>query len=121
MVLNTFNLTFNYIIKTIIIKHLIEIVFALLSFVSAVYCETCVYKLADEMLRCEVCQSPHPRGFPKVCLEFSHFLEEQFAEEYARRSDAMELKEIKVKPETPSCMYTWVGYIVFDILKHTFF
>ncbi|CAL5192014.1 unnamed protein product [Lathyrus oleraceus] len=68
-----------------------------------VYCETCVYKLADEMLRCEVCQSPHPRGFPKVCLEFNHFLEEQFAEEYARRSDAIELKEIKVKPETPSC------------------
>ncbi|KAL5057532.1 hypothetical protein RYX36_029136 [Vicia faba] len=68
-----------------------------------VYCETCVYKLADDMLRCGVCQSPHPRGFPKVCLEFNHFLEEQFAEEYARRSDATELKDIKVKPETPSC------------------
>ncbi|GAU21805.1 hypothetical protein TSUD_176500, partial [Trifolium subterraneum] len=66
-----------------------------------VYCETCVYKLADEMLRCQVCQSPHPRGFPKVCLEFDHFLEEQFPEEYARRRDAIELKDIKVKLETP--------------------
>ncbi|KAJ1429357.1 Zinc finger, ZZ-type [Sesbania bispinosa] len=68
-----------------------------------VYCETCIFKLADEMLRCQVCQSPHPRGFPKVCLEFDHFLEEQFPEEYARRRDALELKQIKVKPETPSC------------------
>ncbi|CAJ2670272.1 unnamed protein product [Trifolium pratense] len=66
-----------------------------------VYCETCVYKLADEMLRCQVCQSPHPRGFPKVCLEFDHFLEEQFPEEYARRRDAIELKDIKVKLESP--------------------
>lgn len=56
-----------------------------------------------------------------MCLEFNHFLEEQFAEEYARRSDAIELKEIKVKPETPSCMYIWVCYIMFDILKQAFF
>lgn len=67
-----------------------------------VYCETCVIKLADEMLRCQVCQSPHPRGFPKVCLEFDQFLEEQFPEEYKWRRDAIELRQIKVKPETPS-------------------
>lgn len=67
-----------------------------------VYCETCVYKLADEMLRCQVCQIPHPRGFPKVCLEFDHFLEEQFPEEYAQRTDAIELKDVKLKPKTSS-------------------
>ena len=67
-----------------------------------VYCEACVYNLADDTLRCQICQSPHPRGFPKVCLEFDHFLEEQFPEEYAQRRDAVEQKEIKVKPETLS-------------------
>lgn len=78
---------------------------------STVYCEACVHKLADEMLRCQVCQSPHPRGFPKVCLEFDSFLEEQFPEEYARRRDAVELNQMNVKPETPSCMYIWLHYV----------
>ncbi|XP_027352450.1 E3 ubiquitin-protein ligase PRT1-like isoform X2 [Abrus precatorius] len=62
-----------------------------------VHCETCVIKIADEMLRCQVCQSPHPRGFPKVCLEFDHFLEEQFPIEYGQRKDATELRQIEVK------------------------
>lgn len=66
-----------------------------------VYCQTCVVSITDEMLRCQVCQSPHPRGFPKVCLELDHFLEEQFPEEYRQRRDAIEQKQIKVKPETP--------------------
>ncbi|KAG4924854.1 hypothetical protein AAZX31_18G155300 [Glycine max] len=67
-----------------------------------VYCQTCVINIDDEMLRCKVCQSPHPRGLPKVCLELDHFLEEQFPEEYGQRRDAIELKQIKVKPDTPS-------------------
>jgi hypothetical protein len=51
-----------------------------------------------------------------VCLEFDHFLEDQFPEEYARRRDAIELKDIKVKLETPpSSMYIY--FIMFDILK----
>lgn len=81
---------------------------------SQVYCETCVYKLADEMLRCQVCQIPHPRGFPKVCLEFDHFLEEQFPEEYAQRTDAIELKDVKLKPKTSSsCMYILLHFILY--------
>ncbi|KAK7395373.1 hypothetical protein VNO78_15925 [Psophocarpus tetragonolobus] len=67
-----------------------------------VYCQTCVINIDDEMLRCQVCQSPHPRGFPKVCLELDHFLEEQFSEEYEQRRDAIGLKQIKIKPESPS-------------------
>ncbi|RDX76993.1 E3 ubiquitin-protein ligase PRT1, partial [Mucuna pruriens] len=67
-----------------------------------VYCQTCVIHIDDEMLRCKVCQSPHPRGFPKVCLELDHFLEERFPEEYGQRRDAIGRREIKVKPETPS-------------------
>nr|AFK48927.1 unknown [Lotus japonicus] len=55
------------------------------------------------MLRCQVCQSPHPRGFSKVCLALDHFIEEQFPEEYAQRRDAIQLGQIKVKPETSSC------------------
>jgi hypothetical protein len=120
MVINAFKFTFNfqvYILKTIIVRTLNwhRFCFTFLFFFE-VYCETCVYKLADEMLRCQVCQSPHPRGFPKVCLEFDHFLEDQFPEEYARRRDAIELKDIKVKLETPpSSMYIY--FIMFDILK----
>ncbi|ESW12588.1 hypothetical protein PHAVU_008G125500 [Phaseolus vulgaris] len=70
-----------------------------------VYCQTCVVNNTDDdTLRCRVCQSPHPRRFPKVCLELDHFLEEQLPEEYRQRRDAIELKQIKVKLETtPSC------------------
>ncbi|KAF7845546.1 E3 ubiquitin-protein ligase PRT1-like isoform X1 [Senna tora] len=67
-----------------------------------VYCESCILNLADEMLRCQICQSPHPRGFPKVCLELDHFLEEQFPEEYAKQRDAVQLRHIKDKLESPS-------------------
>lgn len=67
-----------------------------------VYCETCITDLSDEMLRCHVCQIPNPTGFPKVCLALDHFLEEQFSEEYAQRKDAIQVGQIKVKPETTS-------------------
>ena len=72
------------------------------------------------MLRCQVCQSPHPRGFPKVCLGLDHFLEELFPEEYEQRRDAVQLRQINVKPETPSCMYICLLILqyIFDILKH---
>ncbi|XP_075649337.1 E3 ubiquitin-protein ligase PRT1 [Castanea sativa] len=50
-----------------------------------VYCESCVIIPAVEMLKCQVCQTSHPRGFPKVCLELDHFLEEQFPKEYMLR------------------------------------
>ncbi|KAJ6941747.1 E3 ubiquitin-protein ligase PRT1 [Populus alba x Populus x berolinensis] len=56
-----------------------------------VYCETCIGPV-NEMLTCQVCQSLHPRGFPKVCLEFDHFLEEYFPTEYAMRIEAVQAK-----------------------------
>ncbi|KAI4356422.1 hypothetical protein L6164_000446 [Bauhinia variegata] len=67
-----------------------------------VYCEACILTSTDEMLRCQVCHSPHPRGYPKVCLELDHFLEEKFPEEYARQRDTVQLRQIKVKPESAS-------------------
>ncbi|KAJ7961512.1 E3 ubiquitin-protein ligase PRT1 [Quillaja saponaria] len=67
-----------------------------------VFCDGCIMKRADEMLRCQVCQSPYLRGFPKVCLELDNFLKDQFPEEYALRRDAVQLKTIKVKHEIPS-------------------
>ncbi|KAI4354396.1 hypothetical protein L6164_003261 [Bauhinia variegata] len=67
-----------------------------------VYCESCIISSADKVLRCQVCQTPHPRGCPKVCLELVHFLEEQLPEEYARRRDAVQLRQINVQPEYPS-------------------
>ncbi|KAJ6941744.1 E3 ubiquitin-protein ligase PRT1 [Populus alba x Populus x berolinensis] len=39
-------------------------------------------------------QSLHPRGFPKVCLEFDHFLEEYFPTEYAMRIEAVQANEV---------------------------
>ncbi|KAJ7950419.1 E3 ubiquitin-protein ligase PRT1 [Quillaja saponaria] len=66
-----------------------------------VYCESCIVSIADEMLRCQVCQSPHPRGFPKVCLELDNFLKEQFPEEYAQRRDVVQLKTVEVEREIP--------------------
>ncbi|KAL2319497.1 hypothetical protein Fmac_028466 [Flemingia macrophylla] len=68
-----------------------------------VYCETCLINIADVILKCQVCKSPHPRGLPKVCLTFDHFLEEKFPEEYAKRRNAIQHNQIKVKLETTSC------------------
>ncbi|KAK1284043.1 E3 ubiquitin-protein ligase PRT1 [Acorus calamus] len=59
----------------------------------AVYCEDCVHTLVSGALRCQVCQSCHPGGFPKVCLVLDNFLEEHFPEEYARRKDAVQLQQ----------------------------
>lgn len=94
---------------------------------SAVYCQTCITDLSLEMLRCKVCQSPHPRGFPKVCLALDQFLEKQFLEEYTQRRDAIQLGQIKVQPETTSsCMYLClllflfkIFYLYFDSVKPT--
>ncbi|KAK7389421.1 hypothetical protein VNO78_24452 [Psophocarpus tetragonolobus] len=70
-----------------------------------VYCETCIINISEVMLKCQVCQSAHPGGLPKVCLALDNFLEEQFPEEYAQRRNAIQLNQIKVKPEaeTTSC------------------
>ena len=68
-------------------------------------CEACIINLTDEMHRCQVFQSPHPKGFPKVCLQLDHFLKEQFPEEYAQRKDAVHLGQINVTREaSSSCM-----------------
>lgn len=57
------------------------------------------------MLKCQVCQTSHPRGLPKVCLELDHFLEEQFPKEYMLRRDAILLKLVDVEHKHPTiCM-----------------
>lgn len=58
-----------------------------------------------ETLKCQVCKSLHPRGFPKVCLELDHFLEEQFPKEYALRKDVIQLREVRVKNQTTRMAY----------------
>lgn len=67
-----------------------------------VYCESCIVKPDEQMLRCNVCQSSHPSGFPKVCLVLGHFLEEQFPKEYAVRRAAVQLKQADSKHENPN-------------------
>ncbi|XWS76103.1 hypothetical protein CRYUN_Cryun01aG0148300 [Craigia yunnanensis] len=63
------------------------------------YCQTCIIIPADAMLRCQVCQCLHPKGFPKVCLTFDQFLVAKFPNEYALRRDAVQLKQVSYKHE----------------------
>ncbi|KAJ8899263.1 hypothetical protein K2173_017295 [Erythroxylum novogranatense] len=71
-----------------------------------VYCQTCIIDRVEEMLRCQECQILHPTGFPKVCLEFDHFLEEQFPKEYALRRNALQLKRQPIKNENQNSCST---------------
>ncbi|XP_058207087.1 E3 ubiquitin-protein ligase PRT1-like isoform X2 [Rhododendron vialii] len=80
-----------------------------------VYCEACI-ELAGEAIRCHICQSLHPGGFPKVCLEFDHFLEEQFPEEYTARRGTVQRKLVQFQHESsPTCsteergFFHWLG------------
>ncbi|XP_020084741.1 E3 ubiquitin-protein ligase PRT1 [Ananas comosus] len=60
-----------------------------------VYCENCLLSLIGEELKCQICQSPHPGGFPNVCLYLDNFLEETFPVEYASRKEKVKLKKIQ--------------------------
>lgn len=66
----------------------------------SVFCETCISPV-NEMLTCQVCQSLHPRGSPKVCVYFDHFLQEHFPTEYAMRMEAVQAKQVHVKSQHP--------------------
>ncbi|KAL5702693.1 hypothetical protein ACHQM5_027873 [Ranunculus cassubicifolius] len=55
-----------------------------------VYCQSCISTIVDEALRCQVCQSLHPKGRLKVCRELDHLLEKKFPEEYAQRKEALQ-------------------------------
>lgn len=63
-----------------------------------VYCENCLVP-ADGPLSCQICQSPHPRGIPKVYLELDHFIEEFLKEEYALRKDSVQVKQVHSQHE----------------------
>ncbi|KAK9140861.1 hypothetical protein Scep_010542 [Stephania cephalantha] len=59
-----------------------------------VYCESCIFRQVDEQFRCQLCESPHPKGLLNVCLELDRFLEEHFSKEYAIRREAIRLQHI---------------------------
>lgn len=65
-----------------------------------VYCETCLSIPADEKLQCQLCQSSHPKGIPKVCLELHHFVEAQFPTEYELRKNT--IKQVDSQQELPT-------------------
>ncbi|XP_058101501.1 E3 ubiquitin-protein ligase PRT1 [Magnolia sinica] len=67
-----------------------------------VYCESCIATPVDESIQCQICQSLHPGGLPKVCLVFDQFLEENFSKEYALRKEALHLKKTCCQQEGPS-------------------
>ncbi|KAL8213941.1 hypothetical protein R6Q57_003390 [Mikania cordata] len=50
-----------------------------------VYCEACIIVPEDGVIMCQICQSRHPSGFPKVCKPLDYALVEQFSSEYALR------------------------------------
>ncbi|XP_073021003.1 E3 ubiquitin-protein ligase PRT1-like [Primulina eburnea] len=66
-----------------------------------VFCKCCIFPRTNEMIMCEVCQHPHPGDIPKVCLEFDHFLEEQFPKEYGLRK-GLQMKQEQFPCETLS-------------------
>ncbi|KAL8092869.1 hypothetical protein AgCh_034932 [Apium graveolens] len=67
-----------------------------------VYCETCISIPADEKLRCQLCQSLHPKGIPKVCLELHHLLGTQFPTEYELQK--YKIKHIDSQQELPTIL-----------------
>ncbi|MCL7022395.1 hypothetical protein MKW94_030550 [Papaver nudicaule] len=56
------------------------------------YCESCLAVPEDEALHCQLCQTPHPNGFPKVCLVLDNFLETEFPQEYVQRREDVQHK-----------------------------
>ncbi|KDP26394.1 hypothetical protein JCGZ_17552 [Jatropha curcas] len=66
------------------------------------YCESCIVGSSDGMLRCQACQSLHPIGCPKVCLDLDHFVQEHFPREYALRREAVQLKQALSDNENPT-------------------
>ncbi|XP_077250798.1 E3 ubiquitin-protein ligase PRT1-like isoform X2 [Tasmannia lanceolata] len=65
-----------------------------------VYCKPCITTSVDEILKCQECQSLHPGGLPKVCLELNDFLEKQFPNEYELRREALQLKQVHNRQES---------------------
>lgn len=47
----------------------------------------------DKMVKCQACQSPQPKGIPKICLELDKFLKEYFPKEYEARRALVQLKQ----------------------------
>ncbi|KAI3839902.1 hypothetical protein MKX03_025167 [Papaver bracteatum] len=69
---------------------------------SHAYCESCLEVPENEALSCQLCQFPHPNGFPKVCLVFDNFLEREFPQEYARRREDVQHKPVCSQQGTAS-------------------
>ncbi|KAF9605128.1 hypothetical protein IFM89_014119 [Coptis chinensis] len=67
-----------------------------------VCCQSCIVIPVNEALRCQLCQSSHPKGLPKVCLELDHLLEKIFPKEYALRREAVQLQPIHGQQGNPS-------------------
>lgn len=65
------------------------------------------------MLRCQVCLSRHPKGFSKVCLELSKFLEERFPEEYVRRKNTVQ----QGQPKTKHASMSMFEYLISNFLN----
>lgn len=63
-----------------------------------VYCESCLTPV-NGPIKCQVCQSPHPRGFPKVFLNLDHFIKGCFTKEYEARKRTVELKQVQFPRE----------------------
>ncbi|KAI3987652.1 hypothetical protein MKX01_027940 [Papaver californicum] len=59
------------------------------------YCESCLEVPENEALSCQLCQSQHPNGFPKVCLVLDNFLETEFPQEYVQRREDVQHKPVR--------------------------
>ncbi|CAN0915450.1 E3 ubiquitin-protein ligase PRT1 [Linum grandiflorum] len=64
------------------------------------FCECCIVRPLNGAIKCQVCQSLHPRGTLKVCLEFDLFLEERFPKEYKYRRETAQPAHVMTESPT---------------------
>lgn len=74
-----------------------------------VYCESCIILPMDKMVKCQACQSPQPKGIPKICLELDKFLKEYFPKEYEARRALVQLKQEQTQRRSSNTRAGWQG------------
>ncbi|MCL7036261.1 hypothetical protein MKW94_007984 [Papaver nudicaule] len=67
------------------------------------YCKSC---LAEDEPSCQFCQTPHPNGFPKVCLVLDSFFGTEFPQEYAQRRQDLQHNPVRCQQGIASLAWT---------------
>ncbi|XP_074268470.1 E3 ubiquitin-protein ligase PRT1-like [Silene latifolia] len=71
-----------------------------------VLCEACIVVPEDEVIICKVCEIPHPRDCPNICVDLNNFVEEQFPDEFAARKGNIQEMQSQFQHKNPSFFST---------------